>query len=99
MVDLGVEDRALHRLGVDVDGLGRAGAQLARGDGQDARTAAVVQQGRTLGQFGFQPGQAQVRGRMAAGAEGQARIEFDMDGAVLGLGRFQACLLYTSRCV
>ena len=42
-VDLGVEHGALHGLRIDVHRLGRPRAQLARGDGQDARAAAVVQ--------------------------------------------------------
>ncbi|MNT38082.1 hypothetical protein D3C72_1742590 [compost metagenome] len=82
-VDLGVEERALHRLGVDIHRLGGPRAQLARRDGQDAGAATVVEQGGARGQLRFQPRQAQVRRGVAARAEGQARIKLDVDGAVL----------------
>ena len=73
-------------LRVDVGAVDRIGAELGGGDGENARAAAVVEHVHAGLDVGVQPLQAQMRGRVRAGAEGNARIKADVDR--LGRGRF-----------
>ena len=77
-IAFGVVEAGDQRLRIVVHADGAGGAQLERGQGEDARAAAEIEHGRTL-QLSFagqrvQPPQAQRGGGMRAGAEGQARI-------------------------
>ena len=70
-----------HGLRIHVDADGAARAQLHGGDGEDAGTATVVEHRFAALDVRIQPAQAQARGGMAAGAEGEAGIECDVDGS------------------
>ncbi len=70
---------------VDIDAEHVGGAELGRGECQDARTAAVIEHAfAAAANCRAQPFEAQARGRMRAGAEGQAGIEFQVDRRRVG---------------
>ncbi len=60
---------------VNIDADGRTCAEFEGSDGQDARTAAVVEDAFAVFELRIQPFEAEARGWVAASAEGEAGIE------------------------
>ena len=65
----------IHRFGVDVHRGGGAGTQAQSSDGEDAAAAAQVQHGPAGEGVLLHPLQAELGGRVGAGAEGEAGVE------------------------
>ena len=80
----GIIASGLERERVDVDAHRARGPELHRGDGEDARAAAVVEDGLAAAHLALEPGEHEPRRRVAAGAEGRARVEHDVHRARVG---------------
>src|SRR5690606_39250153 len=76
-VGRGVVRRARQGLFIDIDRDHFARAEPGGGDREDAGAAAVIDHPYAGRHLAFEPAQAHARGRMAAGAEGEARVEHD----------------------
>ena len=63
---------------------GGACAEFEGGNGQNAGAAAVVQYAFAAFELRVEPFEAEAGGRMAAGAEGKARVELQVDGVAVG---------------
>ena len=72
------------RLRIDVDARHAPGAELRRGDRENARAAPVVEHRFAAADRCAQPQQAQPRGRMRSGAERESRIEAQVERTRIG---------------
>lgn len=85
VVLFGVVPAGADGLFVNIHADGGTCTEFEGGDGQDARTAAVVEDAFAVFELRIQPFEAEARGRVAAGAEGESGIEAEVDGSLRGL--------------
>ena len=78
-VVFGVETGGFNRERIDITAFDRARAEHGGRDRENAGAAAVVKNGFAFLQILIEPLNAEMRGRMASGAEGDARIELHIE--------------------
>lgn len=83
-VVFGVKGRAFNGLRIDVGTSDVRSAEFCSGNRQNARTATIVKNGIRVRDMRIKPLQAQMRCRMRARTESNARIQADVDGFARG---------------